>query len=107
MSLDTDSEISALKSQVFTLLLALIVVSGTLTVFLYRQATVTGRDITAIKPQALQIIGTYNKDQALMFSFTKQLVAYGQTHPDFLPVLAKYGIVPPAAGATGAAAPKK
>ena len=96
MSLDSDSEISVLKRQVFTLLLALIVVSGTLTVYLYRQASITGRDIDAIKPQAQQLIGTFNKDQSLMISFTKQLMAYGQTHPDFRPVLAKYGFAQPA-----------
>jgi hypothetical protein len=105
MNLDSNPEIDALKRQVFTLLLALIVVSGTVTVYLYRQATITGRDIAAIKPQATQIIGTFNKDQALMISFTKQLVEYGKTHPDFLPVLRKYGFAPPA-NAPAAAAPK-
>jgi hypothetical protein len=92
MSLDTDSEISALKNQVFTLLLALIVVSGTLTVYLYRQASITGKDINAIKPQAQQLIGAFNKDQSLMISFVNQLVDYGKAHPEFRPVLLKYGI---------------
>jgi hypothetical protein len=27
-----------------------------------------------------------------MINFVNQLVAYGQTHPDFRPVLLKYGI---------------
>ena len=40
-------QIVALRHQVFTLLLALVVVSGTLTVYLYRQASVTGKDIAA------------------------------------------------------------
>jgi hypothetical protein len=100
---DSNPEIDVLKRQVFTLLLALIVVSGTVTVYLYRQATITGRDINAIRPQAQQIIGTFNKDQALMISFTKQLVEYGKTHPDFLPVLRKYGF---AQAANAPAAPK-
>jgi len=99
-----------LKRQVFTLLLALIVVSGTVTVYLYRQASITGKDIDAIRPQAQQIIGAFNQNQSLMVNFVNQLVAYGQTHPDFRPVLMKYGITPPAAGAPiapAAAAPKK
>ena len=37
---NSNEEIAALKNQVFTLLIALIVISGTLTVFLYRQASV-------------------------------------------------------------------
>lgn len=99
MNTDSNPEISALQRQVFALLLALIVVSGTLTVFLYRQASVAGKDIDAIRPQAQQVIGAFNQNQALMDGFVKQLVAYGQGHPDFRPVLMKYGIVlqPPAA----------
>jgi len=92
MITDTNSEIAGLKRQVFSLLLALIVVSGTLTVYLYRQASVAGKDIDAIRPQAQQIIGAFNQNQALMINFVNQLVAYGQTHPDFRPVLLKYGI---------------
>ena len=98
MSADSNSEISALKRQVFTLLVALVVVSGTLTVYLYRQASITGKDITAIQPQAQQLIGAFNQNQSLMISFVNQLVVYGQAHPDFRPVLMKYGIQPPPPG---------
>jgi hypothetical protein len=103
MNPDSNSEISALQRQVFSLLVALVVVSGTLTTYLYRQASLTGKDVDAIKPQAQQIIGVFNQNQALMENFFKQLVAYGQTHPDFRPILLKYGINPAAAPA----APKK
>ena len=54
-------QIVALRHQVFTLLLALIVVSGTLTVYLYRQARVTGKDIEIIKPPGHQIIEASNR----------------------------------------------
>jgi hypothetical protein len=111
---DSATEIAALRRQVFTLLIALIVISGTLTVYLYRQASLAGKDINAIKPQAQQIIGVFNQNQTLMVNFVNQLVAYGEKHPDFVPVLKKYGIAPvpgiPAgspANATPAAAPKK
>jgi hypothetical protein len=98
MSIDSDSEISALKNQLFAQLIALIVISGTLTVFLYRQASVAGKDLQAIKPQATQTINNYNQNQNLVVSFVNQVVVYGQTHPEFKPVLAKYGIVPPPPG---------
>lgn len=94
-------QIVALRHQVFTLLLALVVVSGTLTVFLYRQASITSKDIATIKPQATQIIQAFAQSRAGMENFVKQLTAYGSTHPDFQPILRKYGIVPPPA------APKK
>lgn len=110
MNDDLNTQVSALQRQVFALLLALIVVSGTLTVYLYRQASISGKDIDAIKPQAEKIIGAYNQNQELMVNFVNQLVAYGQTHPDFRPVLAKYGIAPVPgvpAGTPPRVAPKK
>ena len=103
MNTEPNPEISALQRQTYSLLIALVVVSGTLTTYLYRQASLTGKDVEAIKPQAQQIIGAFNQNQALVMNFVNQLVAYGQTHPDFRPVLAKYGINPVAAPV----APKK
>jgi hypothetical protein len=84
-------QITALRRQTFTLLLALIIVSGTLTVFLYRQATLTRRDIIGIKPQATQVIQVFNQNRATIQTFIQQLTAYGQTHPDFQQqILKKY-----------------
>ena len=100
-------QVVALRHQVFTLLLALVVVSGTLTVYLYRQSSLTGKDIAAIKPQASQIIEAFKRDQQSMEGFVKQLTAYGVTHPDFQPILKKYGIVPSAQPAAVPVAPKK
>ena len=92
---ELSQQIDGLRRQTFTLLLALIIVSGTLTVFLYRQAGLTRRDIAAIKPQAAQVIQGFNQTRPLIQSFVQQLVAYGQAHPDFQQtVLRKYGITP-------------
>ena len=104
-------QIVALRHQVFTLLLALVVVSGTLTVYLYRQASITGKDVVAVKPQATKIIQEFSHNRVGMENFVKQLTAYGSTHPDFQPILRKYGIVPqpasqPAAAPAAPAAPK-
>jgi hypothetical protein len=100
-------EIVALRHQVFSLLLALVVVSGTLSVYLYRQASTTGKDIAAIKPQAIKIIQEFTQNRASMESFVKQLSVYGGTHPDFQPILKKYGITPQSAAAAAAPKPKK
>jgi hypothetical protein len=97
-------QIVALRHQVFTLLLALVVISGTLTVVLYRQSRLTGRDIDAIKPQATKIIQAFAQRRASMENFVKQLTDYGSTHPDFQPILLKYGLVQQPA--TAPAAPK-
>jgi len=107
MTPDTNSEIAALKRQVFSLLTALIVVSGTLTVYLYRQASLMGKDLAAIRPQATQIVTVFNKNQGLMSNFVNQLVEYGKTHPDFRPILMKYGVNPPSVPMPMPAAPKQ
>jgi hypothetical protein len=88
-SSDTSSEIAALRNQVFNLLVALIVVSGTLTLFLYRQASVSGKDIDVVNHQ----IDTYKQAEPAIMSFVNQLGAYGMTHSDIRPILSKYGIV--------------
>jgi hypothetical protein len=93
-----ETEVAALRNQVFTLLVALIVVSGTLTVFLYRQASVTGKDI--VQDQQLAVL--LDKNKVTVESFVQRLVTYSQKHPDFAPILKKYGIVPTPAGAPAA-----
>lgn len=103
---DVAEQVSCLRRQVFTLLVALIVVSGTLTVFLYRQSSLLGHDIASVKLQAGPIITSFNQNRAGMEVFMQQLGAYAATHPDFQPVLKKYGWVPPAATAAPAE-PKK
>ena len=107
MNNDSNSEITALRTQVFTLLVALIIVSGTVTVYLYRQASILRKDIDTIKPQAQQVITVFNQNQALMVNFVNQLAAYGQTHPDFRSVLLKYGVNVQSPAPAAPAAPKK
>jgi type II secretory pathway component PulF len=87
---NNNAEIATLKNQVFTLLVALIVVSGTLTVYLYRQAVLAGKDLA----QGQQLSAVLNKNDAVVSAFITKLVAYGEKHPDFVPVLKKYGIAP-------------
>ena len=100
---EISDQVTALRRQVFILLVALVIVSGTVTVFLYRQATLTRRDITAIKPQAQQVITAFSGNYQAITNFVQRLVIYGQTHPDFdQQVLKKYNITAPTA-----TAPKK
>jgi hypothetical protein len=104
---NTNGEITALKNQVFTLLVALIVVSGTLTVYLYRQVSLAGKDLA----QGQQLSTVLTQNENAVAAFVTKLVAYGEKHPDFVPVLKKYGIAPvagvPANSLIAPAAPKK
>ena len=104
---NNNAEINSLKNQVYTLLVALIVVSGTLTVFLYRQVSLAGKDLA----QGQQLASGLSQNEAAVSAFVTKLVAYGEKHPDFVPVLKKYGIEPrpgvPAMAPAPSAAPKK
>lgn len=116
---DVKQQCAALQRQITTLLLALVVVSGTLSVFLWRQARYARADLEAVKQPAAQLIQAYDKqDKARLDGFVARLADYGKTHPDFVPILNKYKIAvttlpittsaPPAtASPKPAAAPKK
>jgi hypothetical protein len=89
---DLAGQVASLQRQVMILLLALIVVSGTLASYLYYQSRIMGKDLAAIEPQAAQMINGFNQNEPNMEKFIQQLVVYGQTHPDFQPILKKYPI---------------
>ena len=90
MNSDSNPEISALRNQVFLLLVALILVSGMLTFQFYEEARATHHLVA----QATAMSENWKQNQPQINNFINQLVAYGQAHPDFKPVLAKYGIAP-------------
>jgi hypothetical protein len=92
---ELSDQITALRRQMFTLLLTLIVVSATLTGYLYVQARHTRNDIA----QTTQIIQTIGKNRVAIQGFVQQLAAYGQKDPAFqAQVLKKYGITPQSVG---------
>ena len=83
-------------------LVALIVVSGTVTVYLYRQASLAGKDLS----QGQQLATVLNQNEVAVQSFVTRLVAFGEKHPDFsAQVLKKYGIEPRAGIPANAMAP--
>jgi CHASE3 domain sensor protein len=97
-------QIAALQRQTFILLLALVVVSGTIAGYLYYQSRVMSKTIESVKPQATQMIQTYrqvsaNINRAQLETFLNQINAFAVTHPDFQPILKKYGWNPAAAPA--------
>lgn len=89
-------KVALLERQVFSQLLALIVISGTVTGYLYRQASLLHKDIEASQ----QIINAVNDNRKGMEEFLNQLAAYGQTHPDFQQqIMVKNGLIAPPPGA--------
>ena len=89
---DLASQVASLRRQITHLLLVLIVISGTLATYLFYQAHTFGKDLTALEPQAREVIQNYQKNLPNIQKFVQELVTYGQAHPDFQPILKKYGI---------------
>jgi hypothetical protein len=100
---DLQAEFDALRHLVVSILILLIVVSGTFSIYLLRQWRTTSKELTNIRPQVAQMIAVYQKDEApWMQDILKKFSDYGRAHPDYMPVLAKYNIKPVA---TAGAAP--
>ena len=88
---DVNSEITALKNQVFSLLVALVVVTGSFTVYLYRQDSMLGKECN----QFNAALAAVNQNRPSINNFVYNLMVYGQKHPEFTQaVLKKYGISP-------------
>jgi len=88
---NNQDDIAAIKGQLFTLLVALIVISGTLTGYLYTQASLAGKEQAQVRQLSLQLA----QNQNAINDFVAKLAIYGEKHPDFAAtVLKKYGIPP-------------
>jgi hypothetical protein len=87
---DLAGQMAALQRQVFTLLMALIVVSGTLVAYLGYESYHLGKDIKFINSTVVQ---PYKQKLPVIDSFISQIVAYGTAHPEFRPLLIKDGVV--------------
>jgi hypothetical protein len=113
---DLRAQYDQLRHLIASVLILVLVISGTLGIYLLRQWQSSRKDLAAIRPQAVQMIAEYQqKSGPLMSDFVKKIADYGRSHPDFTPVLARYGIkpvsptnMPPTAPSSPpAAAPKK
>lgn len=103
-------QLDSLHHLVVSVLILLVVVSGTLTIFLLRQWQTARKDLSAYSPGANSLIAEYNRERGpRMDGFINKLTDYGRQHPDFIPILNKYGLNPTGAPAmtVPAAAPQK
>jgi hypothetical protein len=83
-------QLDSLRQMMTSVLVLLLLVSGTLTIFLVRQWRFVQRDLEALRPQAAPVIAEYNKGLPAMQDFLTKLAQYGKTHADFAPIAAKY-----------------
>jgi hypothetical protein len=94
-------EIESLRYLIGSVLVLMIIVSGTFTIFLKREFKNTSAELEAYRSGATNVITLYQKQQGpWMDEFLKKISQYGQTHPDFAPILVKWNLK--ASGPTGA-----
>jgi hypothetical protein len=92
---DLRAEQESLWQLVISILVLVIVVSGTLNIFLARQWKNSRDDLKNARPQTQNLIANYQKgDGPQIEEIVNKLREYGQTHADFLPILNKYGLRP-------------
>jgi hypothetical protein len=83
-------QINALRQLITTILILLIVGSGTFTIFMYRQHHYSRIDAMAVR----QIVDEYNNThKPVLEDMRIRLQEYARTHPDFTPLANKYGLV--------------
>ena len=87
---DLQIQCDSLQQLVSSLLLVLIVVSGTLSIFLLRQWRFAQSEAEALAPQAAALITEHTNNYAMTQDFVKKMAEYGRSHPDFAPIVAKY-----------------
>jgi hypothetical protein len=97
---DLAGQLRMAQRQLSNLMVVLLVVSGTLAIFLWQQVRYAKADLVTLQvqsqqlEQARQIIADYNsKSVPAMQKFLNDLGQYAGSHPDVLPIMAKYGLV--------------
>src|SRR5580765_5436699 len=92
-----DDQFACLQHQIQTLMIALVVTSGVLLVFIWQQMRYAIRDRDALN----LMVQPFIQEKAVIDQFLQRAVEYSKTHPDFVPLLNKYQV--PQTMTTGAA----
>ena len=100
---DFQQEVQALRAFVIKLQSALIALTWILGVFIFIQFWRARGELSAVRPQAAQIIELGKRKEPAIKQFVLQLAEYGRTHADFAPIMNKYGIAPTVAPKPAAA----
>lgn len=101
---EVKAECESLRHALVSVLILVLVVSGTLNLFFLRQYRNAKSQLKIEGPQVGQLVAEYNRNEGpVLGELVKRLSDFGKTHPDIEPLLARYGIKP--ASPTNAVAP--
>lgn len=105
---ELEEQLASLQRLVGTVLVLLLIISGTFSIYLFWQVRNDNRELEAGRQQLQQVM----KGEAQQNEVVKRMQDFARTHPDFAQILGKYGLAPEV-GASGpgsappALAPKK
>ena len=104
------AQCQSLRQVISALLVLVLMISGALDIFLLRQFRMARAEVQRRGPQVTQFVAEYNRVSVPAISeFLKRLNEYEKAHPDFGPILVKYGLksnVPTGAPPGSAVQPK-
>lgn len=104
------AECAQLRAQTQNLRLAQLIVAVAVAGFFWVEVWRNGQALETMRPQASQVAEVTKKQTPAINEFVNRLAEFGRTHPDFVPVLTKYGIATTTTSAVPGAlppAPKK
>jgi hypothetical protein len=88
---------NVLRKLLIAMLVAMLITSGSLAVFLIPQVIFVGKDLETTRPQVNKLVADYQQfEEPQIKNFIGALVNFSRQHPDFTPILAKYKIAPEA-----------
>jgi hypothetical protein len=102
-SADLKETCASMRQQLNSVLILLLVVSSTLTIFFLRQVTLARKDRDIIRPG---IVEYQQNGIPALNEFTTKLREYAKTHSDVVPILVKYRVLQDS-NTTAPVAPKK
>jgi hypothetical protein len=91
---ELEDQCRSLQSLVFGLLVLMLIISGTMCIYLRRQVKNTSADLEGFRAQATNVIAAAQKSGPAVDDFIRKLSDFGKTHSDFGAVLARYGVKP-------------
>lgn len=103
---ELEEQVASLQRLVGTVLVLLLIISGTFSIYLFWQVRTENRELEAGRQQLQQVM----KGEAQQNEVVKRMQDFGRKYPDFAQILGKYGLSPDAAGpgsAPPALTPKK
>jgi hypothetical protein len=86
------AQVESLRQVIISVLVLVVVVSGTLNLYFWRQFRTSRGMLKSMRQVAPQMSAELSWMQDTLGKFLE----YGRTHPDFAPVLAKHGVKSPA-----------